>query len=154
VSGEHRSGSAVAQDVAEVLRLSGIAGETVYDGDGAVKVRGHLGDPAHLAAIVQSRAMREITGLKRVLVFNLDNPDEPSTAPASAPAAPLRNPTRIILALGGTHPCVVTADGSRYRVGAVLPQGGRLRGVENGTVLIERDGHIVRLNVLDQGVGS
>lgn len=155
VSGERRSGTAVAQDVAEVLRLSGISGETTYDGDGAVRVRGHLGDPAHVAAIVQSRAMHEIAGLKRVLVFNLDSPDEPaSLAPSSAPAAPVRDPTRIILALGGVHPCVVTADGSRYRVGAVLPQGGRLRGVVNGTVLIERDGHIVRLNVLDQGVGS
>lgn len=155
VAAKQRSGSAVAQDVAEVLRLSGISGDSIYDGDGTVKVRGHLGDPATVAAIVQSRAMREIEGLQRVVVYNLDESPPPAPSPAPAPAAaPVRDPTRIILALGGSNPYVVTADGSRYHLGAILPQGGRLRGVQNGAVLMERDGHIVRLNVLDRGVGG
>ncbi len=153
LAGKQRSGTAIAQDVAEVLRLSGISGEAVYDGSGTVKVRGHLGDPANVAAIVQSRAMHEIAGLQRVVVFNLDETPPPAPSPSPAPA-PVRDPTRIILALGGNNPCVVTADGSRYHVGAILPQGGRLRGVQGGAVLIERSGHIVRLNVLDQGVGG
>jgi Inner membrane component of T3SS, cytoplasmic domain len=155
VAGRQRSGSAVAQDVAEVLRLSGISVDAVYDGNGTVKVSGHLGDPANVAAIVQSRAMHEIAGLQRVVVVNLDEPNPPAPAPASAPAAaPLRDPTRIILALGGNNPYVVTADGSRYHVGETLPQGGRLRGVQNGAVLVERSGHIVRLNLLDRGIGG
>jgi hypothetical protein len=157
VAGKQRSGSEVAQDVAEVLRLSGISSEAVYDGGGTVRVRGHLGDPATVAAIVQSRAMREIEGLQRVLVYNLDAPPPPPPAPVAAPVstpAPVRDPTRIILALGGSNPYVVTADGSRYHLGAMLPQGGRLRGVQNGAVLLERDGHIVRLNVLDRGIGG
>ena len=73
-----RSGASIAHDVAEVLRLSGITCEAQYNGDGAVTVSGHLGDPKSLEAIVKSRAIREIVGLKRVLAINIDHPDRKS----------------------------------------------------------------------------
>jgi Inner membrane component of T3SS, cytoplasmic domain len=142
-----KSDDTAARDVAEVLRLSGISGQTVYEGNGTVTVRGHLGDPTNVASIVQSRAMHEIAGLKQVRVLNLDQ-EEPAPAPA-APVNATGDQTRIILAIGGNDPCVVTADGKRYYLGATLPQGGRLRGVQDGEVLLERSGRIVRLNPLD-----
>jgi Inner membrane component of T3SS, cytoplasmic domain len=128
-----RSGASIARDVAEVLRLSGINCEAQYSGDGTVTVSGHLGDPQSLSAIVGSRAIREIVGLKRVMAVNLDRPGKAAGLAVDG--------TRIVSVVASADPYVVTADGSRYYVGAFLPQGGKLAGVKEGEVLVERDGH-------------
>jgi type III secretion protein D len=137
-----RSGASIAHDVAEVLRLSGITCEAQYNGDGTVTVKGHLGDPQALAAIVKSRAIREIVGLKRVMAINLDRG-------GSATPGTIVDGTRIVSVVASADPYVVTADGSRYYVGASLPQGGRLAGVKEGEVLVERDGHTEHWKLAD-----
>jgi pSer/pThr/pTyr-binding forkhead associated (FHA) protein len=137
-----RSGASIAHDVAEVLRLSGITCEAQYNGDGAVTVSGHLGDPRALEAIVKSRAVREIVGLKRVLAINLDHP-------GGSMHGTTVDGTRIVSVVASADPYVVTADGSRYYVGASLPQGGRLAGVKEGEVLVERDGHTEHWKLAD-----
>jgi pSer/pThr/pTyr-binding forkhead associated (FHA) protein len=137
-----RSGASIAHDVAEVLRLSGITCEAQYNGDGAVTVSGHLGDPQALEAIVKSRAIREIVGLKRVLAINIDHPGG-STRGTTVDG------TRIVSVVASADPYVVTADGSRYYIGASLPQGGRLAGVKEGEVLVERDGHTEHWKLAD-----
>jgi type III secretion protein D len=137
-----RSGVSIAHDVAEVLRLSGITCEAQYNGDGTVTVKGHLGDPQALAAIVKSRAVREIVGLKRVMAINLDR------GGISMPGTTVDG-TRIVSVVASADPYVVTADGSRYYVGASLPQGGRLAGVKEGEVLVERDGHTEHWKLAD-----
>jgi len=139
-----RSGAAIAQDVAEVLRLSGINCEATYNGNGTVTVSGNLGNQRALAAIIESRAMHEIVGLKRVLTMNLEH--------SGAGAAP--DGTRIVSAVSSGDPYVITADGSRYYVGAPLPQGGRLSGVQDGEVLIERNGHVEHLKLLGTRSGG
>jgi len=137
-----RSGASIAHDVAEVLRLSGIACEAQYNGEGAVTVSGHLGDPKALEAIVKSRAIREIVGLKRVLAINLDHP-------GGSMRGTTVDGTRIVSVVASADPYVVTADGSRYYVGASLPQGGRLAGVKEGEVLVERDGRTEHWKLTD-----
>jgi type III secretion protein D len=137
-----RSGASIAHDVAEVLRLSGITCEAQYNGDGAVTVSGHLGEPKSLEAIVKSRAIREIVGLKRVLAINLDHPGG-STYGTTVDG------TRIVSVVVSADPYVVTADGSRYYIGASLPQGGRLAGVKEGEVLVERNGHTEHWKLAD-----
>jgi hypothetical protein len=137
-----RSGASIAHDVAEVLRLSGIACEAQYNGEGAVTVSGHLGDPKALEAIVKSRAIREIVGLKRVMAINLDHP-------GGSTRGTTIDGTRIVSVVASADPYVVTADGSRYYVGASLPQGGRLAGVKEGEVLVERDGHTEHWKLTD-----
>jgi hypothetical protein len=137
-----RSGAAVAHDVGEVLRLSGFVCEVQYTGPGTVTVRGHLGDPKALAAVIESRAIREIDGLQRVLAIDLDQP-------AAEPVAEQPSGERLVAVTSGKDPYVITADGSRYYLGAQLPEGGRLAGLFNGDVLIERDGHIQHLKLPD-----
>jgi hypothetical protein len=137
-----RSGASIAHDVAEVLRLSGITCQAQYNGDGAVTVSGHLGDPRALEAIVKSRAVREIVGLKRVMAINLDHP-------GGSMHGTTVDGTRIVSVVASADPYVVTADGSRYYVGASLPQGGRLAGVKEGEVLVERDGHTEHWKLAD-----
>jgi hypothetical protein len=140
-----RSGAAIAHDVAEVLRLSGIACEAHYNGDGTVTVRGHLGDSQTLATIVNSRAIREIVGLKRVMAINLDQ--------AGRSVGSAVDGTRIVSVVASADPYVVTADGSRYYVGASLPQGGRLAGVKEGEVLVERDGRTEHWKIAEPNRG-
>jgi type III secretion protein D len=137
-----RSGASIAHDVVEVLRLSGITCEARYNGDGAVTVSGHLGDPKALEAIVKSRAIREIVGLRRVMAINLDHP-------GGSMHGTTVDGTRIVSIVASSDPYVVTADGSRYYVGASLPQGGRLAGVKEGEVLVERDGHTEHWKLAD-----
>jgi hypothetical protein len=144
-----RSNRAIADDVAEVLRLSGVTCNAQYDGDGSVSVRGHLGNPQALSKVIQSRAMREIVGLKRVLAFNLDDPGHD---PGHVDMRPADDPSpadtmRIVSAISSEDSYVVTADGSRYYVGAALPQGGRLTGVQEGEVLVERNGQVEHLKL-------
>jgi type III secretion protein D len=129
-----------------VLRLSGITCEARYNGDGTVTVRGHLGDSQALAAIVNSRAIREIVGLKRVMAVNLDQAGRSAQGPVDG--------TRIVSVVASADPYVVTADGSRYYVGASLPQGGRLAGVKEGEVLVERDGRTEHWKIAEPGHGS
>ncbi len=136
-----RSGASIAHDVAEVLRLSGINCEAQYNGDGTVTVSGHLGDPQSLSAIVKSRAVREIVGLKRVMAVNLDHAGRTTGLAVEG--------TRIVSVVASADPYVVTADGSRYYVGASLPQGGKLAGVKEGEVLVERDGHTEHWKLAD-----
>ena len=142
-----RPGTDIARDVEEVLRLSDVSCNAHYDGNGAVTVHGHMGDPKVLATVIQSRAMREIVGLKRVLVVNLDDPHS-SASPTQVDG------TRIVSAISGDDPYVVTADGSRYYVGAELPQGGRLAGVPGDEVLIERNGQVEHWRLPGARLGS
>jgi hypothetical protein len=142
-----RPGTDIARDVEEVLRLSDVACDAHYDGNGTVTVRGHLGDPKVLATVIQSRAMREIVGLKRVLAVNLDD-RHGSAGPTQVDG------TRIVSAISGDDPYVVTADGSRYYVGAELPQGGRLTGVDGDEVLIERNGQVEHMRLQGARLGS
>jgi type III secretion protein D len=122
-----------------VLRLSGINCDAQYNGDGQVTVSGHLGDPQSLSSVVKSRAIREIVGLKRVVAVNLDHGGKAVGLDGS----------RIVSVVASADPYVVTADGSRYYVGASLPQGGKLAGVKEGEVLVERDGHTEHWKLAD-----
>lgn len=126
-----RAGEAVADDVSEILRLKGIEAAANYEGDGRVRVEGHLGDEGQLSAAIQSRAMRDIQGLKKVVAVNLDGSSKPRT-----PAAP----KRIVSVGSGADPYVVTADGSRYFVGAKLPSGSQLAAIEGSQIVLD-DGH-------------
>lgn len=100
-----RSGASIAHDVAEVLRLSGIMCEAQYNGDGAVTVSGYLGDPKALEAIIKSRSVSEIVGLKRVLAINLDRPGGSMYGTAF-------DSTRIVSFVASADSYVVPADTS------------------------------------------
>jgi Inner membrane component of T3SS, cytoplasmic domain len=102
--------------------------------------------PAELAQAISRSAdavahdVAEVSGLKRVAVSNADRSGD------SDQGLPIDG-TRIISVVAGADPYVITADGSRYYIGASLPQGGRLAGVAEGEVLVERDGRTEHWNL-------
>ncbi len=127
-----RSGKDIARDVAEVLRLSDLRAETTYRGNGEIGIRGHFGDGKALDAALASRALRDVNGLTKVAIVNLDK-----GAPAPAPVAADAEARHIIVAVGGADPYVVTGDGSRYFAGARLPCGGHLRAVDGQQIFVD-----------------
>jgi hypothetical protein len=127
-----RSGKDIARDVAEVLRLSDLRAETSYRGNGEIGIRGHFGDGKALDAALASRALRDVSGLAKVAIVNLDK-----GAPAPAPVTADAEARHIIVAVGGADPYVVTGDGSRYFAGAVLPCGGHLRAVDGQRIFVD-----------------
>ena len=52
---------------------------------------------------------------------------------------------KIVSVVGGKDPYLVTADGSRYYVGARLPGGGRLHAIDDEAVWIETGDGLERL---------
>jgi len=80
-------------------------------------------------------------GLKRVVSVTRDHGGNAAGLPVDG--------TRIVSVVASADPYVVTADGSRYYVGASLPQGGKLAGVKEGEVLVERDGHTEHWKLAD-----
>jgi type III secretion system YscD/HrpQ family protein len=125
-----RSGADIAQDVHEILRLSDIDADSAYRGPGEVEIKGHFGDSKSLNAALASRAIKDIDGLGKVSVLNLDRPrEEPRKKPGNEKA--------IVSAVGGKDPYVITADGSRYFAGAELPCGGRLVSVDDGQLMVD-----------------
>lgn len=134
-----RTGSAIAEDVAEVLRLSGIDGRATFIGQGRVKVKGYLGDVETLKQVIHSRAMRDIEGLEQVVAVNFN-----------APSKPEPEPEEVVAVVDGDMPYLVTASGGRYYIGARLPGGGRLTEIRGEQIVIENSAG----NRLVDGVGA
>ncbi len=122
----------LAQDVKEILRLSGIVAAARTIEPGRVEITGYFGDGIQAAAVVQSRAMREIEGLKQIVAVNLDQPQQ-----VAQPATPAKTFPIVIKLVTGPDPYLVTQDGSRYYPGAQLPDGSVLKDIEAAHMVVE-----------------
>ena len=88
--------------------------------------------------------MHDIQGLKKVVAVNLD-----SGKPKAAAA-----PKRVVSINTGSDPYVVTADGSRYFVGAKLPNGLQLAGIEGSDILLDDGRGPKRRNALGTSLAT
>lgn len=136
-----RSGKDIARDVGEVLRLSNLPAETLYRGDGEVGISGHFGDGKALDSVLASRSIRDVKGLTKVAVVNLDNGEAPAPVVAAGDES-----KHIVVAVGGIDPYLVTGDGSRYFTGANLPCGGRLHTIDGQQVFVDTGSEILALD--------
>ncbi len=124
----------VTRAVQDVYRVNGVQAEVQAIGPGAMRVRTALTDPAPLQQIEQ-KVRRDVHGLTRLEAHNAPPPPQPSPIPA------LDNPgKRVASIVAGALPYVVTADGTRYFVGAMLPTGHRILGIDGSRVDLEREG--------------
>ena len=132
-----RSGSDIASDVREILRLFDLPATTEYRGNGEVGISGRFGDGKALDAVLASRALRDVKGLSKIAVFNLDEGRKVAPAPTTNDDA-----RRIVVAVGGVDPYVVMGDGARYFAGATLPCGGTLHSVAGQQVFVSIEGDV------------
>jgi type III secretion protein D len=123
----------VAARVQDVFRTNGMVAQVQPTGPGAVRVVAATADPL-AAEGVASVARRDVAGLANL---------ELRTHPPAADVAPrpVDDPgKRVASIVAGDPAYVVTADGTRYFLGAMLPTGHRIAAIEEHQVVLELNG--------------
>jgi len=133
-----------ANAVAEVFRLHGVTVQAQARADGTVLVQAQERDSWRVEQ-AEKAARRDVPGLAGLSVRN-----QPPAAAATGARPPLQADAgkRITAVVDHTEtPYFVTADGSRYFVGALLPSGHRVLQIADQSVTVERDGQLTRLTL-------
>jgi type III secretion protein D len=120
--------------VQEVFLAHHVSASAEADGPGRVVVSTQEADLARLK-LIQGRALKDIPGLRSLQVHN--TPTAPAVPPRDGRLAPGK---RISAVVPGDVAYVVTADGSHYFEGAILPSGHRIAAIRGGDVLLEQAG--------------
>lgn len=130
----------VARDIAEVFRINGIAAQSRAAGAGRFLAEVAERDTQRLAR-AEDVVRRDVRGVQQLVVRN-------SATPSPKPAPPVvDDPNKRIASVVPHDPAyVVTADGARYFVGALLPSGHRIAQIAEQRVVLERDGQQTNLN--------
>ena len=131
---------AIARDVAEIFRVNGVPVQVRVAGPGRIDAEAAERDPERLAR-AQDVVKRDVRGLDALAVRNTATP-----LPPPAPPVPDDPGKRIASLVQGDPAYVVTADGSRYFVGATLPSGHRITEVGAQRVTLELNGRQSTLN--------
>ncbi|HEX6018723.1 MAG TPA: hypothetical protein VFZ28_11535 [Burkholderiaceae bacterium] len=131
----------VARNVAEVFRVNGVTVKATVAGPGRIDAEAAERDADRLAR-AEEAARRDVRGLERLAVRN-------TAKPLPAPQPPVSDdPGKRIASLVTSEPAyLVTADGSRYFVGALLPSGHRVTHIGPGSVTLEINGQQTQLNL-------
>jgi len=131
---------AVAQDVTEVFRVNGVAVRTQLTGPGRIAAEAAEPDAAKLNRATEV-VRRDVRGLLALEVRNTAKPPPP-------PATPLSDDPgkRIASLVPGEPAYLVTADGSRYFLGALLPSGHRVMQIAKSSLTLELNGQQLILN--------
>jgi type III secretion protein D len=130
----------LARDVTDTFRLNGVAVQARVTDAGEVAVEASEPDAQRLER-AQEVVRRDVRGLKALSVANRAKPTPPPMPPV--PDDPGK---RIASLVPGDPAYLVTADGSRYFVGAMLPTGHRITRIDGQHVTLERGGEASTLN--------
>ncbi|MGE0803875.1 MAG: hypothetical protein AB7G13_02545 [Lautropia sp.] len=128
-------GEVLVRAVTETFRVNGVTVRAQVAGPGSVAVDASERDAARLARAEQA-VRRDVHGLDTLVVRNA----APPVPPPPAPRVPDDPGKRIASLVPGETAYLVTADGSRYFVGALLPTGHRITRIGAASVTVERDG--------------
>jgi len=131
---------AVAREVAEVFRVNGVAVKATVAAPGRIDAEAAERDAERLAR-AEEVVRRDVRGLEQLAVRN-------TAKPLPLPMPPISDdPGKRIASLITSEPAyLVTADGSRYFVGALLPSGHRVARINPGSVTLELHGQQTTLN--------
>ena len=130
----------LVREVTEVFRINGIAVSAQAVGPGQVATEAAERDGVALARAAES-VRRDVRGLVTLNVRNTVRPAPPPAPPVSDDPG-----KRIASLVAGASAYLVTVDGARYFVGAILPTGHRIVAIERTAVALERDGQRTSLN--------
>lgn len=137
------SGEQLERQVADVLRVKGLPGKVRHLGRGVIEAQVGEADPERVRR-TEEAVRRDVAGLVGLrLQFT---PRAPAPV-AAAPKAPEDPAKRVVSVAYGPNGHVVTADGARYFVGALLPSGHRIVRIADGEVELSRDGQTTRLSL-------
>lgn len=125
---------AIAHDVTEVFRVNGLAVRAQPAGGGRIAVEAVEPDADKLKRAAEV-VRRDVRGLQALDVRNTAKPAPPPAPPVSDDPG-----KRIASLVPGDPAYLVTADGSRYFVGALLPTGHRITQIDRTRVTLELHG--------------
>lgn len=130
----------LVRDVTETFRVNGIAVRAQVLGTGVVAADAAERDTDRLNR-AEEVVRRDVRGLAKLSVRN-------TAPPAPKPVRPISDDPgkRIASLVPGDPGYLVTADGSRYFVGSMLPTGHRITQIAEGSVTLEADGEQTTLN--------
>lgn len=133
----------VAASVVEVFRLHGIAAKPSWTDDGELVLHTRERDATRVEAAAAA-ARRDVP---RLPALHLDN--QPPAVAQAAAAPPPDDPAKRLVAVidNSDSPYFITADGTRYFNGALLPSGHRVVEIAERAVVVERDGQRTRLTL-------
>lgn len=137
------SAEQLVRQVADVLRVKGLPGSVRHLGRGVIEAQVGEAD-AERARRAEEAVRRDVAGL---VGFRLQFTPKTQAAPVAAPKAPEDPTKRVVSVAYGPNGHVVTADGARYFVGALLPSGHRIVRIADGEVELSRDGQTTRLSL-------
>ncbi len=127
-----------ANQVREVFRTHGIDAKVQTLAAGAVRVSTTVADPSVLEQ-VRAAVQRDVPGLTKIEVAN-------TLPPPDTRGVPINDPGKRLASIApGDPPYVVTADGTRYFQGAMLPTGHRIAAIDKQQVLLEINGVLTPL---------
>ncbi len=130
----------LARDVTEVFRVNGVAVQARVVSPGRVVAEAAERDADRLAR-AEEVVRRDVRGLVQLTVRNTAKPLPPPAPPVADDPG-----KRIASLVPGEPGYLVTADGSRYFVGALLPTGHRITQIASGHVTLEYHGEKSTLN--------
>jgi type III secretion protein D len=131
---------ALARDVAETFRVNGVSVQANVLGTGIVAADAAERDAAKLAR-AEEVVRRDVRGITKLTVRSTLEPLPPARPPVPEDAG-----KRIASLVPGDPGYIVTADGSRYFVGSMLPTGHKIVDVGPSSVVLELDGAKTTLN--------
>jgi type III secretion protein D len=131
----------LARDVAEVFRVNGVNVRTTVAGPGQIQAVADEPDSARLADAATA-VRRDVRSLVRLDVKNTAKP-----APPPLPKVSADPNKRIVSVVPGSPGYLITADGARYFVGAMLPTGHRVARIGRASVTLELAGQTSRLEL-------
>jgi type III secretion protein D len=131
-------GDQIADAVRDVYRMNGVAADVSPPARladvGMVHLRTASADLPRLA-LIEATAKHDVRGLKLLHVENALPQRAPDATPVSDDPG-----KRIASVVPGEAPYIVTADGTRYFTGALLPSGHRIDAINDTELLLEKDG--------------
>jgi type III secretion protein D len=134
----------VLRGVIEVFRVNGIPVQAQLTAPGRVEAEAAERDADRLAR-AEEVVRRDVRGLEKLTVSNTV-PPEPPGPPLVADDPNKRIASLVPAPAEGGPGYIVTADGARYFVGALLPSGYRIAQIESQRLQLERDGRQSTLN--------
>lgn len=133
------TGDETSRSASDVARMNGVETRSRPLGSGIIELTTPPIDPDARAKL-EAMVRRDVPSLRRI-VFREDEalgaPDEVKTVADAT--------KRVSSVVGGDPGYILTVDGARYFPGAILPSGHRLVAIAEQTVVLERNGHQVKL---------
>jgi hypothetical protein len=124
------------ETVEDIYRVNGVSAKAEVTAPGSLSVTTHTADLDQLE-LIGLLVKSDLPSITKLQVINT----VPKSAPVKRPKYVPTPEKRITLISAGTNAYIMTEDNSRYFVGATLPSGHLVERIENGKVIVSKDGN-------------